>query len=292
MSDEAKIRELRQLLPATSAGIYLDTATRGPMSAEVAAAMREADEWELTVGRVWDGREEDVAQRHEEARAVVGALIGADPASVTLTHGLPDALELARAQVGTAGRIVDASHRVGVIGLQVVALQAEAVVFAADRWLLGPEGTGALWLRDASGLHARRDIPRTTLIGLARSVGWLEMYVGLDWIYERTQRLARRLFEALEAIDGVEVVTPSDEMAAIVTFRLANWRAAEAGDELSRRVHALVRPLPDLDAIRASVGWFNTEAELDGFAGAVAEMARHTPATLPRRPSLIVLGES
>ena len=42
----------------------------------------------------------------------------------------------------------------------------------------------------------------------------------------------------------------------------------------------------------ASVAWFNTEDELDRFASGVAELAAHTPETLPRRPSLVMLGDS
>jgi hypothetical protein len=40
-----------------------------------------------------------------------------------------------------------------------------------------------------------------------------------------------------------------------------------------------------------SVGFFNTEAELDRVAAIVAELAAHTPQTLPPRPSLTILGE-
>ena len=50
------------------------------------------------------------------------------------------------------------------------------VAFACDRWLLGPEATGALWLAEPDDSRPRRELPRTMLIGLARSIGWLEMY--------------------------------------------------------------------------------------------------------------------
>jgi selenocysteine lyase/cysteine desulfurase len=292
-ADNHKVAALRELLPATGAGIYLDTATRGPLPAEAAAAMREAEDWELTVGRVWEGRDEDVTQRHEEARAVLAALIRADPKQITLTHSRDDARALALAAYGDGrGRIVDATHMVGVVPIDAAELGADAIFFATDRWLLGPEGTGAVWLAAGTDNIGRRELPRTALIGLARSVGWLEMYVGMDWIYERTASLAVRLFEALRQTRGVDVLTPRDALAAIVSLRIANWTAEQAVEELSRRIHALVRPMIDLNAVVASLGWFNTEDELDTFAAAVAELARYTPATLPRRPSLIVLADS
>jgi hypothetical protein len=59
--------------------------------------------------------------------------------------------------------------------------------------------------------------------------------------------------------------------------------------ELARRVHAHV----DVDETRGlvvpSVGAWHREDELDQFTAAVAEIAAHTPETLPRRPLLTVL---
>lgn len=291
-ADGEKVRQLRELLPATAAGIYLDTATRGPLPAETAAAMREADDWELRVGRVWEGREDDLAQRSDEARAVIAALIGADPADVALTYGREDGLALARQIVGDHGNVVDATSMAGADRLDVGALGADAVALPADRWLLGPEGTGALWLADRRAATLSRALPRTALIGLARSVGWLEMFVGLEWIYGRTAELAGRLHATLTTTPGVVVRPSPDTLAPIVSFRIDNWTSQEAVEELSRRVHALVAQKADLDAVVASVAWFNTEDELDRFASGVAELAAHTPETLPRRPSLVMLGDS
>jgi len=318
-AESDKVRALRELLPATGAGIYLDTATFGPLPAETAEAMRQADDWELRVGRITAGREEDVAQRSAEARAVLAALLGSQPEQVLLADGHRDAIELAGQLLGgrpvvrehisavTGARdvrppdggepgqgrplVVDVSNAAGAIPLSVDDLAADAVVLATDRWLLGPEGTAALWLREpipAQRAAAAREIPRTALVGLARSVGWLEMYVGLEWIYERTARLAGQLHAALSAMNGVEVHTPGPPPAGIVTFRLPAWPPADAADELGRRVFALLRPLPDEGLLRASIGWYNTEDEIHRFAQAVALLADHTPASLPRRPPLVV----
>jgi L-cysteine/cystine lyase len=380
-SDAEKVAALRELLPATGAGIYLDTASAGPLPAESAAAMREADERDLHVGRAAAGREEDVAQRAEEARAVIAALLTADPAEVTLRNGLADALAGAvwaadlrpgdrvlttnleatgtytvlqalrdrwrihidvadggvgrdsavmfdaldaaltdrtrllvashlaassgavlpirriaeRARARGALVVVDGSQAAGALALDASALGADYVFLATDTWLLGPEGSAALW---AAGRTARADrrpfpepqaLPRTSLVGLARSVGWLEMYVGLEWALERGQRVARWTADRLAQFEGVELLTPRERMGGIVTFRLPAWSAAEAVDELGRRVFAIVRALPALEAVRASVAWFNTEEELERFVAAVGELSIHTPATLPARPKLTIL---
>lgn len=394
-AEREKVARLRELLPATGAGIYLDTAYRGPIPAETAAAMREADDWELRVGRAAEGRAEDAAQRRSEARAVIAALVGGDPADICLTTGDEQALATAcwapdwkpgdraltlstasdgilaalagvqarlgvqldfideaspaaiRAAMSTATRLVvlphvapdtgallaigeiarvlgdggawlavDASLSAGALPIDAANLGADFIVMPGDRWLLGPEDTGALWVGPrprAEGLatlagsgafetlyasvarpwpDARRFEPgglsRTSVLGLARSVGWLEMFVGLEWMFERGRRLAQRLRDSLVGSVGVEVLTPADAIATSVVFRLRGWSVDEALDELRRRAFAILGTAPGGEALRASVAWFNTEEELDRFAAAVAELGHHTPESLPRRPPLIV----
>jgi selenocysteine lyase/cysteine desulfurase len=292
-SDSEKVARLRELIPATSAGIYLDTAYRGPILQETHAAMAEADEWELRVGRATEGRDEDMAQRVEEARAVIAALVGASPDEISLRTSRPPLGVTALVDANTgerlnpAGRDVDASFVAGVAGLSVRELGVDSLFIACDHWLLGPEATGAMWTRN--GLP---DLPaslaRTAVLGLARSVGWLEMYVGLEWIYRRTGTLAGRLHDALSAISRVTVVTPRDALAGIIVFRLPGWPLESVLDELRRRAFAIIGPTPDGESVRASVAWFNTEEELDRFAAVVAEIARYTPETLPRRPLLVI----
>lgn len=390
-ADGPKVAQLRDLLPATGAGIYLDTAYRGPLPAETAAAMRDADDWELRVGRATEGRPDDAAQRRSEARAVLAALVGGDPAEICLTTGAEQALAIAAwapdwqpgdraltlatasdgivaalaavgdrfgveldivddaadAQIGertklimvphfdlATGRllpiadiassargseawlVVDASLSAGAVPIDAPSLGADFIAMSCDRWLLGPEDTGALWvgpgpradgrasLAGGAGYEtiqpgvyrpwpdARRfepgGVPRTSVLGLARSVGWLEMYVGLDWMFERGARLAHRLRDSLADADGIDVLTPSDEMATVVVFRVPAWPAEESLDELRRRAFAILGTTADGESLRASVAWFNTEEELDRFAAAAAELGRHTPESLPRRLPLIV----
>jgi selenocysteine lyase/cysteine desulfurase len=303
-SDEQKVARLRELIPATSAGIYLDTAYRGPLPAETVAAMRDADDWELRVGRATEGRDDDFAQRREEARAVVAALLGADPDDIRFTpfldliatptpHVHPNTgalIEPARSEEGWLA--LDCSLSAGAIQLDVTRLDADFLVIPADRWLLGPEGLRAVWMgprpREAGVDVPEPEVGRTQMLGLARSVGWLEMYVGLPWIYERTASLAARLADGLEAISGLQSLTP-EARAATICFRLPAWPTDQLLEELRRRVFAIVSETPNGNAIRASVAWFNTEEEIDRFVSAVSEIAAHTPDTLPRRKTLDVL---
>jgi selenocysteine lyase/cysteine desulfurase len=88
----------------------------------------------------------------------------------------------------------------------------------------------------------------------------------------------------------VTLLTPRERMATLVTFRIAGWTPDAALAELGARVFAIARTLPAVDAIRISVGFFNTEEEIERLAGAVELLARHTPETLPPR-RLVILGQ-
>ena len=289
-TDDQKVARLRELLPATSAGIYLDTATFGPLPAETAAAMREADDWELKVGRATVGRDEDVEQRVEEARAVIAALLVADPSEVVLTAGLDVAMTLVgRISNSCESSVLDASLMAGAVPLEAASAGVDFILFACDKWLLGPEQTAALWINprlgsSAAGLSPSSGLGRTAVLGLARSVGWIEMYVGLDWAYARTNRLVSALRESLLEIPGVRITGGE---SAVVTFAVENWSVEDTIDELRRRVFAIVAVAPDHESVMASVSWFNTDAEIAAFAGGVRDIAANTPDSIPRRLPLL-----
>jgi L-cysteine/cystine lyase len=125
---------------------------------------------------------------------------------------------------------------------------------------------------------------------MARSLGWLSMYVGLDYVYRTGLARALAMARRLAVIEGVTVLTPTERMATLVTFRIAGWSARAALDELGARVFAIARTIVSLDAIRLSIGFFNSDEELERLAGAVELLAAHTPETLPPR-RLTILGD-
>ena len=190
----------------------------------------------------------------------------------------------------------------------------------AQKWLLGPEGMGALvvdpaaierftpalggWFSfervDGAGRadwwpNARRfeatGFHRPSVLGMARSIGWMSMFVGLDFVYRRGMAAAAATARRLAAIPGVTVLTPPDRMATLVTFRIAGWPAETVLYELGTRVFAIARTIDSLDAVRLSVGFFSSDEELERVAVAVELLAAHTPDTLPPRRTLTILGE-
>ena len=215
--------------------------------------------------------------------------------------------------------VVDGAQAVGAIPVSVAELGVDFYAIPGQKWLLGPEGTGALWAGPeiartslpSTGNHFtfERLTPREAVIwpdarrfddtghyrpavtGLARSCGWLSMYVGLPWIHERGGVMARTAADRLAHVTGVELLTPPDRMATLVTFRIAGWTADEILAELNGRIFAIARTVPALDAVRLSVGFFTTADEVERVATVVELLAGHTPATLPPRPRLTILGQ-
>ena len=216
---------------------------------------------------------------------------------------------------------VDGAQAAGAIPVRVRDLGADAYAVSAQKWLLGPEGMGAVWIarearerirptiaghyslasydsRGAGEWHSdgRRyeasNFHRPSVVGMARAIGWLSMFVGLEYVHRRGPEMARRAADMLAAVPGVEVLTPRAAMATLVTFRIAGWQPGPALDELGARVFAIARTIPLLDALRISVGFFTSDDELERFVGAVRLLAEHTPETLPPRRTLTVLGEA
>ena len=154
-------------------------------------------------------------------------------------------------------------------------------------WLLGPDAMTLVWLSPALGDDGRQPgcaatvgpFGRGALLALARSVGWLLMYVDLSWVL--AHRSPRGMCGTRSSgIDGSRTGHRPRTSAAMVSFRIAGWDAVQAAEELSRSVFAILDADAERDLLRVSVGAWNREDELDRFIERVAELAAATPETL------------
>jgi selenocysteine lyase/cysteine desulfurase len=261
----------------------------------------------------------EVVEAVEEAASSGARMVGVPHVLGTTGAVLPVARVADVARQAGAILAVDGSYSVGSIPVSPDELGAEVLAFPVERWLLGPAGLGGWWcseqlLEGAHALHrsgfadpldardhseamrtsasvAASGWHRPSVVGMARSCGWLSMQVGLTWAWERTATLARHAAIALGNVAGVELLRALDagQVSGIVSFRIKGWESGHALDELGARVFAIAGHIESLDAIRVSVGAWNTEDEIDRFVEAVALLAAHTPATMPPRRTLAVL---
>jgi L-cysteine/cystine lyase len=237
------------------------------------------------------------------AEAVAAALRGGAARAVFLSHVsyatgavLPvRAIAEAAADAGAAV-VVDGAQGAGALEVRPAELGAAFYTVSGQKWLCGPEGTGALWVapgweerllpavtgyagvaaldnREGHFLPAagaRRLEVGTTFwpgfAGLAASLRWL---CGLGWpaVWRRTFDLAERCRDGLRRIPGLRVLTPP-EHAGLVAFRLPGLPAEEAVRRLAAGGY-LLRSIPGWDAVRVSLGFFLEEAEVDGLLDAV-----------------------
>jgi L-cysteine/cystine lyase len=183
--------------------------------------------------------------------------------------------------------LVDGAQSAGAI--EVDAAAADFYTLSGQKWLCGPDATGALYVREPEALPPRLvgypsqadyDVaagtwepkpgaarfdplftPATSLAGLEAALASLPA-----GRFERARSLAERCRELLAA-EGHEVVTEPGQ-ATLVAFR-SEGDAAEASARLYQR-GVIVRDLPNTNLLRASVGWWNDGSDLERLVEGLA----------------------
>jgi L-cysteine/cystine lyase len=181
--------------------------------------------------------------------------------------------------------VLDGAQSAGAIALDVRALGCAAYAAPGQKWLCGADGTGMLYLapefRDRvralgpgymafektdmgldSPLHAdarRHDTTALPREGVVLSLTALEVLeqAGLDAVHRDGPALARTLADRLRE-RGITVAPRAD--TTLVTFEYPD--AAAARERFAER-GVLLRDLPGTPYLRASVGAWNDESDLD-----------------------------
>lgn len=174
--------------------------------------------------------------------------------------------------------LVDGAQSVGAI--PVDATVADWYTVSGQKWLCGPETTGALYVGNPDRLRprmghfyasARTDATRFGVVHLGH-----QLVAGLNaavaqlpaWGFARAAELVARCREALIGA-GVEVRTDAGQ-GTLIAFRVPGEPA-----EVVKAAHArgvVIRHLPD-GWLRASVGWWNDESDIDRLVAVVGNQA-------------------
>jgi L-cysteine/cystine lyase len=180
--------------------------------------------------------------------------------------------------------LVDGAQSVGAIPVDVGELDFYTV--SCQKWLGGPEPTGALYVRDPEALRVaipsafsvesiERDGSFVARDGARRfDSGWTATpaLAGLeaalagapDWRFERAAELRRACREALDA--RFELVAPDTE-ATLVSFVGPGDAAADAARLYDAGV--ILRDLPGTGWLRASCGWWTSEEDVERLVAAL-----------------------
>jgi L-cysteine/cystine lyase len=180
--------------------------------------------------------------------------------------------------------VVDGAQSVGAIPVDIRELDFYTV--SCQKWLCGPEPTGALYVREPEALRValptyfsqaslERDGSFVPKGGAARfDFGWLATpaLAGLEAAlddapperFERAVELARRARALLG--ERFEMIRPEAE-APLVSFVAPGDAADDAARLYDRGV--IVRDLPGTGWLRASCGWWNDESDLERLLDAL-----------------------
>ncbi len=222
--------------------------------------------------------------------------------------------------VGDVGRIarehnllflVDAAQTAGVIPIDLRAMQIDLLGFPGHKSLLGPTGTGGLYVGPRASLRAwreggtggdsssetqPREFPYFLEGGTPNVLGVAGLAAGVHYVQEQSLQaihrheveLVERLWGRLEQMPGYQVFGHRDHSRRVgaISFRSEALAAPELGGILDQAFDIAVRPglhcapyihrslgtFPD-GTVRVSPGPFTTKDEIDQLAEALAEIA-------------------
>lgn len=263
---------------------------------------------------------DDLARTLASAPTRLVAMVHASNVSGTL---LPAREAAALAHAHGALFLLDAAQTAGAIPIDVADLGADLVAFPGHKALLGPTGTGGLYVAPGLALAPLRqggtgtrselerqpsELPEALEAGTLNTVGIAGLgaalgvlaEVGVERIRAREEALTARLLAGLRETRGVRIHGPADARRRVgtVSLTLSGWDpadlaaaldgsfgiAARAGLHCAPWAHRTLGTLPD-GTLRLSLGCFTTEADVDRAISALGELAcaARAPGSDPRR---------
>ena len=204
--------------------------------------------------------------------------------------------------------LIDGAQALGAMPVDVRALNCDLYAFPGHKSLLGPQGTGGLYIGEGARLETLREggtgsasdslvqpeeLPERYEAGTVNLPGIAGLGAGCEYVATRLSQimmhereLSQALYDGLSGIPGVALYSPAAESAraGIVCFNAADLSSAQVADALARRdiavrgglhcapgAHRFLGTLRR-GAVRASVGHANTFEEVDAFLAAVQEL--------------------
>lgn len=222
-----------------------------------------------------------------------------------VTGAVNDACALAKAaKAAGAAVLLDASQTLGWIPLRAESWGVDMAAFTGHKYLLGPQGTGGLWVRPGmelephlvggTGIHSDSDtmpqaMPLRLEAGTGNEPSFHGLLAALDWAdgnpldlaacSSRTERLKRGLAEA-----GAIVVEPEGACTPVVSFNVPGVSAEDVGFMLTGSYGIICRTglhcapkvfegLSVKSTVRLSLSRFTTDDEVEEAVCAVEDIA-------------------
>lgn len=205
--------------------------------------------------------------------------------------------------------LVDGAQAAGAMPLDLHALGVDFYTVSGQKWLCGPEGTGALYIRSdrlsevrptfagyfSAGKHDHRGrvelhpdarrfelgmMNRPCVAGFEASLRLTLDEVRVERAWLRSLELAALCRRSLESLAGVRILTPVKQASQLLSFDLPAFPPAHLNSLAMRLVErgVIIRSIDHPPyALRASLGYFNTAGEVNALVDAVREALRKRP---------------
>jgi L-cysteine/cystine lyase len=193
--------------------------------------------------------------------------------------------------------LVDGAQSAGNISIDIGVLGVDFYALPMQKWLCGPDGTGALYVRkevlplvtptyvgyysianedDFSwGFQAcaqRFELggrQTAAVAGQVAALAWLETTVGYPWLHRRIAELNLYAYNTLADIPGLRVLSPRLGTNGILSLAIAGYDSTEIVQRLRVEHNVFIRHIPGHHVLRISTGFYNMEEEIDILAHAL-----------------------
>ncbi len=208
--------------------------------------------------------------------------------------------------------MVDAAQSAGVYDIDVQKMDIDLLAFPGHKGLLGPQGTGGLYIREGLKIKELKEggtgsishsleqpevLPDKYESGTPNSPGVIGLGTGVRYILEKgiknirkhEEDLTNHFIEELLKIDGVKAYGPLDikEQGAVVSINIGNEDSSEISYILDEVYNIAVRPglhcAPlahktigtfEQGVVRFSFGIFNTHDEIEQGIKAIKDICK------------------
>lgn len=268
---------------------------------------------ELTVVRCSEEGVLDPGEIEKEIKANTRLIVLSHASNVTGTI-------LPVSEVGAIARrhgvvfCIDAAQTAGAYPLDISSMNVDLLAFTGHKSLLGPQGTGGLYIRQGvddildplmrGGTGSRSEsehqpdfLPDKYESGTPNTVGLAGLQAGVQFILssgvnalrEKEEKLMHHLIEGLGAIPGVTLYGSGDarEQVAVLSFNILGITSSDVAIRLEEEYDILCRPgLQCAPAahktlgtfpggtVRVSPGCFTSEEDVDMVIEAVCNIAK------------------
>lgn len=201
--------------------------------------------------------------------------------------------------------VVDGAQTAGHLPIDVRASNVDYYAFPSHKWLCGPDGLGAVYVRrdlihdleptkvggraattyDFEGaFEANRDnvtkfeLSTSSGVLVAGTVAATEQYLesGPQAVFDRVRELNRYAEQRLAGIPKVTITSPTDDAirTGLFAFSIEGEQAGRVSAYLQQEGRVICRYVNEFNAVRLSLHVYNNEADVDVVASIIERVSR------------------